>query len=1645
MTSSHVSNTFRLFISSTFSDFTAEREALQKSVFPELEKFCAERGARFQAIDLRWGITEEAQQEHDTLRICLEEVRRCQALSPRPNFAVLLGDRYGWEPVPARIPMGHWERLLAAASGVDGKTIRGGYQGPDLNAVPPVMHLRKREGDWAASEAREATLRDALRRAADQAGFTGDDRLPYFASATHQEISLGALDTKDEEGNALHPEEHVNVYVRRIEGLPSEASARAFIDWDMQRQVPVQGARRKLAELELQLRERLPGKVHDIQARWNGDSTDGSHLDTFCAQFLADQQAIIERELSIRQKLPDSEARNARHLSFAKERARNFAGRKPVLRRIAAYLGRRRKTPPLIVHGSGGTGKSALMARAYLSSMEGALDVTVRLARFIGGVPGTESLMTLLIELTADIAAAYDRPAPPAPESMKAARQAFEETLRGSTAERPLVLFLDALDQLDRADGALLLEWLPKELSEHTRIVASTRDGQTLFSAQRLFPKSLLEVPVMTPAEGRQMLDAWLADTREAHYNAGIAPARGRSLTQPQREQVLGIFEKNGKALWLKLAYEEARNWASWDETKAPPSTVEAMVEDLITRRLLEGENHPHVFATRALAYLTAGRFGLSEEELDQALATDTEVIAEFDEQNAKTGQKWEPDEKRPRLPPILWSRLYFDLQSYLAAAQMDGTTVYRWFHREFKEEVSKRFLSDSISRRTTHGHLAATLFALAPYGDDLFLYTDASGTQQPAALRRVMEQPWQLMQATEQEDLRKILTDFGFCLGKCAANLSVGLSEDYLYVQIDDEKKVDEFIDWRSILISRSNLLRRGTKDWPSHRIFFQLSTELPKDSPLGEAAEKWSELGLRNWILARLCDKSSTIDCELLSVISNDEGEFGEVLMLPDKRLLSYTSWPSTQDIKFWSISDGRLLECISHGLKMELRGIELISQNFVVFWNDNGILNLIDLREGAIVCEVDAHKDDIFGVCALSDLQFVTWSKDKTIRIWMREEKQIQCMHVLHGHTQGVSGVLILSLKNILSWSSDGTLRIWDIQTGEQAAMIKICNPWEPGSGRLEGVALLGDRLIASWSSQMEINEISIWDYSKGVAVAKFAEHKGPIRGVRPISDNIFISWAEESRLIVSDVESGTSTLICETNSGEISGAYVVSERHILIWTREKTIHLWDICTGEEKWSIKDNHQISGIDLIGDGHIVTWSGSWSDVGQIRLRSLTTGALSKALNGHKAGIVKFQKLSERTFITVSEDCTIRYWQTPKDLGHSPETLSTHTGVVTALLSQPDFIAVGFSTGIIQFWDTDRKKIRIEVSHGSRISGLVALSINEIIAFDWNGGIIIWDATTGNSKKIMNHQDCVIGVKLLRTSEILSWSWDRTIRLWNRDTGDLKAILVGHSARVLMAHSSDCGLIVSLDNRGIVNLWNCENAPRILEMASDAKNILQGAGDIFIVDRISGISIWNVKLLSESFFFKDAEFIDLSSNHLIYRRNTGTIVVWSIPNQKTEAEIKFEHNSVDGAEILDGGELAIWNQDNLFIYNIAGEQECNMFKMPWPINMPFGSAMVKSHKFAGFDRYKKYWTTGRYEYLGARLNVTSSGRQINSGLADCVVFLDPESGSSFRWYEEDATYLGATGDFLLISSGAKLNFVEIVPVHDGRAELHFR
>lgn len=327
--------TFRVFVSSTFEDLKAERDALQRQVFPKLQKVCEQRGARFQAIDMRWGVREEAALDHRTMEICLAEVARCQKTGVKPNFIVVLGDRYGWVPLPARIPQDEFEVLLASVTPDEKRLLvfqdsSGGEVGwyrLDRNAVPPEYLLKPRGKDyirWRHWEPVETRIRDILQRAANEAGLASEALLKYSASATHQEIVAGL-------GKDLETREQVFVFLRNPDG-PKDA---------------------KLYSLIESLRQDLPpGNIFSFR---EGD------LEMLCDQVTQSLQGMIMSQGSRFQSLTALEREKQAHKDFARERATHFIGRRAVISEIRQYL-KTADARPMLLHGPSGSGKSSILA-----------------------------------------------------------------------------------------------------------------------------------------------------------------------------------------------------------------------------------------------------------------------------------------------------------------------------------------------------------------------------------------------------------------------------------------------------------------------------------------------------------------------------------------------------------------------------------------------------------------------------------------------------------------------------------------------------------------------------------------------------------------------------------------------------------------------------------------------------------------------------------------------------------------------------------------------------------------------------------------------------------------------------------------------------------------------------------------------------------------------------------------------------------------------------------------------------------------------------------------------------------------------------------------------------------------------------------
>nr|KAG5713139.1 hypothetical protein BaRGS_007666 [Batillaria attramentaria] len=69
---------------------------MMAKVFPNLMQKCQEKGYQFQIVDMRWGVRDEATDDHRTTDLCLREIELCKKISTGPCFMTLVSHKYGW-------------------------------------------------------------------------------------------------------------------------------------------------------------------------------------------------------------------------------------------------------------------------------------------------------------------------------------------------------------------------------------------------------------------------------------------------------------------------------------------------------------------------------------------------------------------------------------------------------------------------------------------------------------------------------------------------------------------------------------------------------------------------------------------------------------------------------------------------------------------------------------------------------------------------------------------------------------------------------------------------------------------------------------------------------------------------------------------------------------------------------------------------------------------------------------------------------------------------------------------------------------------------------------------------------------------------------------------------------------------------------------------------------------------------------------------------------------------------------------------------------------------------------------------------------------------------------------------------------------
>jgi len=273
-------------------------------------------------------------------------------------------------------------------------------------------------------------------------------------------------------------------------------------------------------------------------------------------------------------------------------------------------------------------------------------------------------------------------------------------------------------------------------------------------------------------------------------------------------------------------------------------------------------------------------------------------------------------------------------------------------------------------------------------------------------------------------------------------------------------------------------------------------------------------------------------TADGQALAVLSGHTNEVNGALELSDGRLLS---WP-----RIYSFADKRFLLWTAEGQELA-----------VLSGHEDGVDGALGLSDGRHKLE-EYKSEELLAMCGifngfmeLSDGRLLSWSTDKTMRLWTTEGRKLA---VLRGHEGGVDGALELSDGRLLSWSKDKTMRLWTAD-GRELAVLR------GHEGGVDGALELSDGRLLSWSWD---HSLRLWT-ANGQAQAVLRDHQGTVWGALKLSDGRLLSWSSDKTLRLWTAE-GQALAVLHDDEDTVLGAGELSNGGLLAFSDDKTLRLW-----------------------------------------------------------------------------------------------------------------------------------------------------------------------------------------------------------------------------------------------------------------------------------------------------------------------------------------------------------------------------------------------------------------------------------------------------------------------------------------------------
>lgn len=510
------------------------------------------------------------------------------------------------------------------------------------------------------------------------------------------------------------------------------------------------------------------------QAQWDDQSRRMIGLKEFGDRVHADLNQSIDQEFGTTtgEKPDEFTEENAAMEAFIEERVQRFVlgSRLPVWNELRQHAESTGGNGRLCLTGAAGSGKSALLGK-FCQDYQAAHPQDLVIPHFVGASPGSTDVRRTLRRLCHELVTGAGLTAE-IPEDPEKLRMAFAEILQQASAQKRVVILLDAINQFDPTPQLAGWSWLPEELPANARIILSAmsevRGQQSAVSDQSSVISPMLESlrhRRNPPTEIK--LQPLTAEDAEAIIREFLHRYR-KSMTDDQRVALLAKADA-GSPLYLLVALEELRTLGTYEEitdriSQLPPDTRALFI--WILKRLenddgfrdASGRMIGRELVSRFVSLLGVSRHGLSQQELVGLLS---------------------PGDSQGNVAALVQL-----LRLYL----MQRGELLDFYHGEFREAVGQAYLEDDDKKLKAHTELAEYFHGQDYWCESVEAQRQRSKrlppTPRPTNVRKVTELPWQRITAAELsgewDAVERLFTDLFFLEAKAEAGLVFDLVIDF-------------------------------------------------------------------------------------------------------------------------------------------------------------------------------------------------------------------------------------------------------------------------------------------------------------------------------------------------------------------------------------------------------------------------------------------------------------------------------------------------------------------------------------------------------------------------------------------------------------------------------------------------------------------------------------------------------------------------------------------------------------------------------------------------------------------------------------------------------------------------------------------------